>query len=247
MSLSKQLADAWSNKTTLQAAHDAPADAGAAYRVQDEIIALRGGNIGGWKVGAKSADGPVQGAPLPADFCVASGARLPRAAFQPLGLELEVAFRFGRTFAPQRTAYTESEVLESISSMLATIEVVASRFARWPEIDKLSQLADLQNHGALVAGEAVPFKRDWPFESPQLGLTFNGASIWKDERGVNPAGDPRRLLTWLVNHCAVNRGIAITPETVITAGSYTGMHFVQEPGVVRGEFAGLPPVEFELV
>jgi 2-keto-4-pentenoate hydratase len=54
------------------------------------------------------------------------------------------------------------------------------------------------------------------------------------------------LLTWLVNHSAVSRGIAVTPETIITTGSYTGMHFPQEPGVVRGELAGLPPVELEL-
>jgi 2-keto-4-pentenoate hydratase len=62
---------------------------------------------------------------------------------------------------------------------------------------------------------------------------------------ANPAGDPRRLLTWLVNH-ASSRGIAVTPEMVVTAGSYTGMFFPREAGTASGRIEGLAPVSVTL-
>ncbi|MGG2041211.1 hypothetical protein [Burkholderia gladioli] len=45
-------------------------------------------------------------------------------------------------------------------------------------------------------------------------------------------GDPRRLLAWLVNHATVARRVALTPDQVITAGTYVGL--VQVAGSGRG-------------
>ncbi|WP_420996589.1 2-keto-4-pentenoate hydratase [Cupriavidus sp. 30B13] len=218
-----------------------PRDAGAAYAVQAEVLRQRHAGIGGWKVGAKSATGPVQGAPLPAD-CVHPGpAALKLGGFRRPGLELEIAFCFGRVFAPRATPYADEEVLDGIAYMAAAIEVVASRYREWPAVDKLAQLADLQNHGALVVGEYVRYQPGYPFGHPALSFTFGGAEVAAGAP-ANPAGDPRRLLPWLVNHCAA-RGIALGPGTPVTTGSYTGMHFPQRAGVALGTFAGLPPVE----
>ena len=44
-----------------------PQDQEAAFAVQHQTLALLKQDIAGWKVGAKSVDGPIQGAPLPAD------------------------------------------------------------------------------------------------------------------------------------------------------------------------------------
>lgn len=63
---------------------------------------------------------------------------------------------------------------------------------------------------------------------------------------ADPAGDPRRLLAWVVNHCTV-RGIAADSDVVVTAGSHAGMHFASAPGTVVGEIRGLPPVSLPLV
>ncbi|WP_322102181.1 2-keto-4-pentenoate hydratase [Paraburkholderia sp. J41] len=241
--LASALGEAWRTGQTLQTvpAQWVPADAQSAFAVQHELLARQGWRIGGWKVGAKSADGPIQGAPLPEPACRRSGARFPRAAYAPLGLELEIAFRFGRTFAPRDEPYDAAEVLASIESMAAAIEIVASRFADWPRIDKFAQLADLQNHGALVAGEFVPYRADFPFVAPHARFRFGAEDIAKDI--ANPAGDPRRLLPWLVDHCTRARRVAITPETIVTTGSCTGMFFPARPGAARGEIDGLAPVE----
>ena len=245
-SLSLRLADARRDRVTLDALppEQIPADASAAYAIQHEILSASGARIGGWKIGAKSASGPIQGAPLPAVDLHADGARLSREGFAPLGLELEIAFRFGRRFEPSTTPYGEDEVNAGIGSIGATIEVVASRYAAWPDVEKLAQLADLQNHGALVVGEFTPYRDDFPFVAPSLRFSFDGHDV-VETTPANPAGDPRRLLTWLVNH-ASSRGIAVTPEMVVTAGSYTGMFFPRKAGTASGRIEGLAPVSVTL-
>ncbi|SIT45159.1 Hydratase/decarboxylase [Paraburkholderia ribeironis] len=245
-SLSRRLADARRDRLTLDTLppEQSPADADAAYAIQHDILALSGARIGGWKIGAKSATGPIQGAPLPDADLHADGARLSRQGFAPLGLELEIAFRFGRRFEPSTTPYGEDEVRAGIGSIGATIEIVASRYAAWPDIDKLAQLADLQNHGALIVGEFVPYREDFPFVAPLLRFNFDGHDVVQ-MTPANPAGDPRRLLTWLVNH-ASSRGIAVTPEMVVTAGSYTGMFFPATAGTASGHIEGLAPVNLTL-
>ncbi|WP_144138947.1 2-keto-4-pentenoate hydratase [Paraburkholderia sp. BCC1884] len=245
-SLSRQLADARRDHTTLDSLPPEmiPADAGAAYAIQHEILAASGARPGGWKIGAKSDSGPIQGAPLPHVDVHADGARLPRNVFKTLGLELEVAFRFKRDFEPATTPYSESEVLAGIGSIGATIEIVSSRYAQWPAVDKLAQLADLQNNGALVVGEFTAYHEEFPFVAPALRFSFDGQDV-VEGTPANPAGDPRRLLTWLVNHATL-RGIAITPDMVVTTGSYTGMFFPQRAGTASGRIEGLAPVTLTL-
>jgi 2-keto-4-pentenoate hydratase len=245
--LSQRLADARARHLTLSSLPPEliPADADAAYAIQHEILRVSGARIGGWKIGSKSDTGPIQGAPLPAGDIYDTGAKLPREVFAPLALELEIAFRFGRRFEPASAPYSDDEVLAGIGSFGTTIEIVASRYAEWPNVDKLAQLADLQNNGALIVGEFAPYRDDFPFVAPSLRFSFEERNVVLDA-AANPAGDPRRLLPWLVNHCAVHRGVAVTPEMVITTGSYTGMFFPQSAGTASGCIEGLAPVSVTL-
>ena len=245
--LARLLATAQETRSPLISLHPelVPVDTAAAFAVQHRTLALRGKAIGGWKVGAKSLAGPILGAPLPGDRILGAGAVVQREDYPVLGLELEIAFRFGRVFEPSTEPYADEVVLAGVASMLATIEIVSSRFAQWPAVDKLCQLADLQNHGALACGEAVAYSADFPFAAPSLAFVFDGADIVKSPV-ANPAGDPRRLLAWVVNHCTA-RGIAVGGDVVVTTGSYTGMHFASSPGTVIGEIRGLPAVSLTLV
>lgn len=221
-----------------------PANAAEAYLAQHAFLQRRALAIGGWKIGAKSGDGPIQGAPLPRPGIHANGAVVPRSDFPVYGVELEIMFCFARDFLPDAAPCTEAQVLASIASMGAAIEIVSSRLADWPDVPRLNQLADLQNHGALIAGAMVPYRDDVDFCSPLAQLTLNGDDVFAGT-GANPAGDPRRLLHWLVGHCR-EQNIALLAGTVITAGSYTGMYFAKDPGRVTGQIAGLPAVAFEI-
>ena len=222
-----------------------PRSAFEAYRVQREILRLDGRGLGGIKVGSKSTTGPIHGALLPNSGLKPSAENVQLRDFPVVALELEIAFRFGKPFPPRPTPYSEQEVLDSVAMMAATIEIVSSRLAGWPDSDALCQLADLQNHGALIVGEFVPYDPRFPFEQPPLTFTFAGQDIG-GSTPVNPAGDPRRLLSWAVNHC-LDQGLAVGPELVITTGSYTGAYFLSKPGLAAGEIAGLPPVQVQLV
>jgi 2-keto-4-pentenoate hydratase len=221
-----------------------PADADAAFALQHQVLRLRGARIGGWKVGSKSASGPIHGAPLPHDCVLQSGAMAPLRRFGHCGLELEIAFAFGRRFEPSTTPYSEEEVAAGVSSMGATIEIVASRFADWPNVHPLAQLADFQNHGALIAGKLAPYQDDYPFVAPEMTFTYNGANVIP-AAPANTAGDPRRLLAWVVNHCT-GRGIAVEPEMIVTAGTYTGLFVPTGPGTAVGRIAGLAEVSLTL-
>lgn len=221
-----------------------PQDAAGAYLAQQAFLQRGQLAVGGWKIGAKSADGPVQGARLPRQGIHPTGAALPFSGFAVCGLELEIMFRFDRDFLPEDAAVTNEDVLASIGSIAASIEIVSSRLADWPDVPKLNQLADLQNHGALILGEFVPISDAVDFRSPHAQLQIDGKDIFTGT-GANPCGDPRRLLHWLVGHCKA-QNIALAAGTVITAGSYTGMYFAQGPCQVTGRIAGLPAVAFAL-
>ncbi|MEB0077165.1 2-keto-4-pentenoate hydratase [Pseudomonas sp. CCI3.2] len=225
-------------------ADQVPVDAAGAYALQQDILRLRGCTVGGWKIGSKSHTGPVQGAPLPTECLLPSGANLERAAYFPPGLELEIAFRFNRDFAPRADAYSDEEVRQGIGYMAATIELVASRFAVWPKVEPLLQLGDLLNHGALIVGEFVEYRENFPFAEPEMTFTYAGQNIVPG-KAANPAGDPRRLLAWLVNH-HTGQGLTLSKDTVITAGSFTGMYIVKGPGLACGEITGLPAVSLSL-
>jgi 2-keto-4-pentenoate hydratase len=217
-----------------------PLDLDGAFRVQHAVVAEAGGKIAGWKVGAKSPDGPVQGSPLPAAAVRPSPDTVLRRDHPILGLELEIAFRLGREFPASAVAYDPGAVLASIAQLGAAVEIVSSRFADWPKIDKLLQLADLQNHGALIVGEMVRYRPDFAFIAPRARLRFGSQDVFNAVTS-NPAGDPRRLLAWVVNHCCA-RGLSVTPDMVLTTGSYTGMLHPTGGGPVVGKIDGLPEV-----
>ena len=240
------LADAYTQKAgpVNVPAHLEPATGADAYRAQQAFLQRHRLDIGGWKIGAKTEDGPIQGAPLPRQGIHASGAAVSRSDFPVFGIELEIMFRLGRDFLPGSGAVTAEQVLSSIDGIAASIEIVSSRLNGWPDVPKLNQLADLQNHGALITGEFVSYDDSVDFRSPQAHLVLNGRDVFNGV-GSNPAGDPRRLLHWLVGHCN-EQNIALPAGTVITAGSYTGMIFPEEVGTVVGEIAGLPPVRFDI-
>lgn len=222
-----------------------PANTDIAYEVQQRFLSKCNVGIGGWKIGAKSETGPIQGAPLPLPRIYSRSASIARRDYPVLGIELELIFSFNRDFLPQPDPVPERDVLESVNAFGASIEIVSSRIAGWPETPKLSQLADLQNHGALVIGKMVEYRSDFSFADPMADLRINGVPLFSGA-GRNPAGDPRRLLCWLVNHCR-ERGLALPAGSIITTGSYTGMEFPAHAGTVTGEIAGLPAVTFELI
>lgn len=221
-----------------------PSSAVDAYAVQDEIVFCRKESVGAWKVGASTEGSQPRCSPITQDCLHASPARLNQVQFSHSGIELEIAFRMKRSFSKGDIPEDDKEILASISSMAAAIEIVSSRFVTWPNVPILIQLADLLNNGALVVGEFVPYDSTYPFRAP-LGALFVDEHKVSQDSLSNTAGDPRSLLPWLIRH-SVERGFDVTPETIITTGTYVGMHFPRRSGHIVGSLESLPSVSLTL-
>lgn len=223
----------------------APADKDAAYLIQREVMVRRQQTLGGFKVGAKTPDAPIQGSLLPTECVMSNPAFLARSLYPSAGLELEIAFAFSRTFLPREEKYSDAEVFESLALMGTAIEIVSSRVQGWPTVDPLIQLADMQNHGALIVGSMVAYDPAFPFLVVAADLRIDERVIFSGT-GKNPAGDPRRMLPWVVNHCSA-LGLTLKAGDVVTTGTYTGIDFSETGGTLFGQIGSLPPIRLMLL
>lgn len=204
-----------------------------AYAIQDSVLAALG-PAGAWKVGAKTPDAQPTCAPIFASIVMSSPAEIPAARLGMIGIEAEIAFTLAADVEPGGPALTERDLPALIAAAHPAIEVVDTRVADWKGADRLWLLADNQMNGALVVGDAKTPDRD--FTTLPVTLRVDGR-VAVEATGGNTAGDPRRVLLWLLNHCRAN-GIALKRGTPITTGSCTGMTFVPPGTEVTAEFAG---------
>lgn len=219
-----------------------PANADEAYVVQQLVLDELGG-CAGYKIGAGSPTAVPQCAPLPGKKVFGAAAGIRRGDYVRIGLELEIAFSFAED-VDHTLSEQADEMIDAIDAMSVVVEVVDSRFEGWPDVDPLLQLADLQNNGALVIGDTRPYDGGFDFSAPHLSFHCGNHEIFQ---GVarHPAGDPRRLIAWLVAR-TLETGHSIPARTVLTTGSYTPLYMASEPGIVRGTIEGLGNVEFEV-
>ncbi len=243
---SSLLEEAWLSGVPLDGLPDScrPADQGQAYRIQQRL-AERLGKRGGWKVGAPSPDGLAHYSALPARFIHDDNSRCLLDDFNQINLEVELAFLIGRDLPARDTAYTRKEVIDAVASVHAVIEMVDSRFRDWPNgVDKLSQLADLQNFGRLIVGDGVVQWRELDLPRLPVSLSLDKARVVSDSGG-NPAGDPLSLLVWLANTLPTT-GQSLCSGHVVTCGSCTGKTPVNKPVRVTGHFEGVGRVTVNL-
>src|SRR5579875_1883206 len=93
-----------------------PANLEEVYAIQDQIAGAFG-EIGGWKVGAPTAEATPMFAPMPAAWMAPSGGVLSGPRWRYRGLEAEIAFLVGEDLPPRpETPYTREEVLAAVAS-----------------------------------------------------------------------------------------------------------------------------------
>jgi 2-keto-4-pentenoate hydratase len=190
-----------------------------AYFVQDRL-ALAYGEIGGWKVGAPTADATPLFAPMPRAWIAANDAEL-TGRFRFRGLEAEIAFLIGKDLPRRVVPYSRDEVVAAIASCHPAIEVIESGLTDPMKATRLSMIADLQMHGGFVYGAAV---KDWyttSFSKEHVVLAVDGM-VRVERTGSNTAGDLMRLLPWLANEGAERTG-GLKAGQWVTTGSWTGL------------------------
>jgi 2-keto-4-pentenoate hydratase len=190
-----------------------------AYFVQDRL-ALAYGEIGGWKVGAPTADATPMFAPMPLAWIASNDAELVgKHRFR--GLEAEIAFLMGKDLPPREKAYSRDEVVAAIASCHPAIEVIESGLVDPTKTEKLSMIADLQMHGGFVYGAAVANWQRIDFSKEHVTLTVDGV-VRVERTGSNTSGNLMRLLPWLANE-GTARTDGLKAGQWVTTGSWTGL------------------------
>jgi 2-keto-4-pentenoate hydratase len=140
-----------------------PSRIDTAYAVQRAVWqAMVGDNRPtAWKVGSPSREVVPTTAPVFPSRLATSPARFPGDLFMGLGVEAEIALRFGRDLPPQREPYPREAILEAIGSVHVAMELVDTRLADSEAAGPLWRLADNLLNGALVLGDAVRTGGSW--------------------------------------------------------------------------------------
>ena len=219
------------------------------YAVQTMLAACSGQAVSGWKIAATSqagqahigVDGPLAGRLL-AGKLSRSPATLSLGANGMRVVELEFAFRLARDLPPRDHEYSMDEVMASVASLHAAIEIPDSRFLDFSTAGPAQLIADSACAGLFVWGsEAASDWRTIDLAAHPVSLSLNGVRAGEG-CGANVLGDPRIALTWLANELTV-RADGLKAGQIVTTGTCiqpTGI----APGVrVLGDFGPLGRVE----
>jgi 2-keto-4-pentenoate hydratase len=216
-----------------------PSDPAQAYSVQSAFAARIGPTVG-WKVGRKSANGPITRAPLFGAGTFPSGTAFPRDAFRLWRIEAELIFRISRDLGPGRS-YMREDIEAAVDQVSAAFEIVDSRLAAWPDAPPLLTLADLQAHGAMVIGSGTaPLGRGETYEATPIRMTVEGETIL-DQNGGNAAGDLVDLIAGLANDLSA-AGLGLRAGDLVTTGTFNGMYPLEPGHTVTAAFAGIGEV-----
>lgn len=220
-----------------------PTDDADAYRVQKAVMAKLGLTAAGWKVGTPNAETTPNCAPIHAGTVLPAGPAIK--AERSTGVEVEIAYVLGKSFAAASTAPSRAEVEGAISAAHVVLELCASRLTDGLKSPPALQLADNGSNLGLAVGPKIADWRSIDLEALRCRLVANGATI-ADTTGGHSTCDLIGLLTWLVGHCVKERG-GIAAGTVVTTGSWMGIRWVDIPAEVTGIFDGIGEINAGLV
>ncbi len=211
-----------------------PANMDEVYAVQDRLAASFG-EIGGWKVGAPSAEATPMFCPMPLAWITRNNSVLSGNHWRFRGLEAEIAFLVGDDLPPRPTPYTRDEVLAGMASCHPAIEVLETAFRDPAKAPREAMLADLQMHGGFVHGPALDHWQTIDFTQEKVSLSIDGI-VRVERTGSNTSGDLLKLLPWLANEGAARTG-GLRAGQWITTGSWTGNTPADSESAVTVEFS----------
>ncbi|MFA7437650.1 2-keto-4-pentenoate hydratase [Castellaniella sp.] len=224
-------------------------DLSAAYAVQDEFVKIlqsEGEVPVGYKIGLTSgAMQEMTGIPHPisgvvhASMVHSSPATLHLADYGRLGLELEIAARFGKTIQPRSVPLSMSEIVDAVEAVCVSIEIIDDRNADYSTpLDLLTLVAENSwNHG-IVTSE---FISDWPDLAACTGRIYRNGVLESEGSGKDVLGHPLQPLIWLGEHLS-RRSEPLTAGTVVTTGNFVRTVFAEAPCVFRFDISGVGSV-----
>ena len=219
-----------------------PADFADAAAIQETTIRLLDERVAGYKVAGTEADTVMWGAVLGSRL-FDTPARIDASSVPLLGVEGEIAFQLGTDYGMPEKPLT-LEQFDAMVTVRPCIEVVDSRFADYKAAPLLHRAADLMSNGALVCGR--PWTECRISSLTELEVTLRcDDTVLLESVGGHPAKDPRLPALAFLN--SKNRPFALPRGTIITTGTYTGLHFARPGQTLEVAFRGYGTVSVAFI
>jgi len=202
------------------AAELSPVDCEHAFKIQEEMVALRSDAVAGWKCLLPLESGNIIAAPIFADT-VRTGAEC--ALFMDGGkarVEPEIAFVLGADLPARAEGYTAEEVDAAISGCHMALELMQARYREYPDATFFEKLADgMVNQGLFLGPEIEKSKA---YAASAIRITFDQASGKQEMDGTHPNELPYKPVQWMINFMS-QRGISFKAGEAFITGSYKGI------------------------
>lgn len=216
-----------------------------AYAIQTHAIALRGGIVGGWKVGRINPPADARwranrlAGPIFADQIVevpqGTLARMPIIAAGFAAAEAEFLIRIGAGADPDKREWSLTEARALVDRVAIGIEIASSPLPAINDLGAAVTASDFgNNHGLLVGPDLL----DWAildFDSVSVTLSVNGQQVGAGTTATMLDG-PWGAVRYIAAHAA-QRGMPLTQGQWISTGAVTGVHRVSAGDRVDTAFA----------
>lgn len=223
-----------------------------AYEIQEAWMAYKqsiGDRVVGYKMGLTSpakmkqmnVSEPVYGKLL-ASMLVENGERLSYNSFIHPRVEAEVAFLLGKDLSGENV--TEKEVLEATDHLMASIEIIDSRYENF-RFTLADVIADNASSSKFVLGHRLVRIKKEEVETFGMALRING-ELKAMGTPANVLGHPARSVAMLANMLA-RKGERLKAGDLVLTGGITEAIAVQPGDVVQASFAHLGDVQVVFV
>lgn len=254
--IGRELATAYFNRSPVSKSwvREVPALADA-YAVQNvvvsELVARGAGSPVGYKVGLTSetmqrfagVNTPIYGRILEGNV-KEDGAVLYRHDYLNLGLECELAIRFGSD-VPVDDDLSDEDLLGYIASVHAAFEIIDDRGADYTSLTAPEIIAENSWNAGIVVG---------PGRSPSAfgqldaigGNFFQNAVNAGSGNSSDVLGGPLHVVQWLRRFLA-GHGLGLRASDWVMTGSIVTTRFPENGSRYRFELEGLPPVSLTVL
>jgi 2-keto-4-pentenoate hydratase len=207
------------------APEEGPRNVKEAYLVQEAVLRRLepGRRPIAWKVSPVRDGSDPLASPVPTAGVLASPATIRVNERVLLGVECEIAFRFGE--APRAQLTEAHDPLESVAEAIVLMELCITRLIDWSGASPVWRLADFQSHGAFVLGSGRADWRAIDYARQEAQLRVDGRTVTRTVSG-HATRDLASLVAWTVRHCA-RRGMPLAAGDIVTTGTWTGLTAVR--------------------
>jgi 2-keto-4-pentenoate hydratase len=222
---------------------EAPADMTSAYAVQDAAISMWPDKIAGWKVGLISSEhraayggerlaGPIFSKQIARADSTPTLLAIIRGGFA--AAEAELVLEIGREPSLDKKHWSVEEASAYAGAMYVGVELAGSAFRGINDFGPAVTASDFGNNAGLVIGRAIADWRSVPLSDIAVSTRIDGAEVGANT-AMNIPGGPLTAFSFILGHCA-ERGIRLTPGTLISTGAITGVHIVEPDQDIVADF-----------